>query len=353
MKPAVQKVINYGLGNLRLIFKYATEIGSVPVTGLESPFDDTFAKSIMKITSENENFPKKNSTVIIYTTPAAQGYVQMAALSSVMGYDKLIGANVAYFPGTKFFSEFPISIGKNIWNSFGFDRFTNMHKATGLPSGTILKNGGKTVIMDGKLKESVAEFCNSSNGKFGSVNQQSITGIGKLEKGKDLYIFAHSLGTALSMPFLYQSLASGNFGRIIVVTAGGYCSTNDVAAKQLQDMGLEIYNLQTLGDPITEWSHFESPGFAVLQVHLLFFPYVSLTQEATGNVWFGNRRGWVQKSSVDSAVKREGYADKINNVRQIYCTDVPQGDYKINVHYYKDISGKAPPIPWAVAWLVL
>ncbi|EHK22032.1 uncharacterized protein TRIVIDRAFT_71006 [Trichoderma virens Gv29-8] len=81
--------------------------------------------------------------------------------------------------------------------------------------------------------------------------------------------------------------------------------------------------------------------------------YVSLTQEATGNVWFGNRRGWVQKSSVDSAVKREGYADKINNVQQIYCTNVPEGDYKINVHYYKDISGKAPPIPWAVAWLVL
>ncbi|KAK2061765.1 hypothetical protein LY76DRAFT_590076 [Colletotrichum caudatum] len=81
--------------------------------------------------------------------------------------------------------------------------------------------------------------------------------------------------------------------------------------------------------------------------------YVSLTQVATGKVWFGNRRGWVEKASVDSAVKREGYADKINNVQQIYCTDVPEGDYKINVHYYKDISGKAPTIPWAVAWLVL
>ncbi|KXJ96479.1 hypothetical protein Micbo1qcDRAFT_199290 [Microdochium bolleyi] len=86
---------------------------------------------------------------------------------------------------------------------------------------------------------------------------------------------------------------------------------------------------------------------------LLCLVYLNLTETATGRGWFGNRQGWKSANdAADLAKRADQYADPYNNVQQIYCADVKQGDYMISVQYYKDKSMKAPTIPFGIAWLV-
>lgn len=91
-------------------------------------------------------------------------------------------------------------------------------------------------------------------------------------------------------------------------------------------------------------------GNAALQARF----YLTLTEVATGRVRFGNRCGWVAAADATDPVKRLALADTVNNVQQIFCTDVAPGKYTVAVQYFDDKSGRvpAPVVPYAVAWLV-
>lgn len=85
-------------------------------------------------------------------------------------------------------------------------------------------------------------------------------------------------------------------------------------------------------------------------IHLICLVYLTLTEVKTGNVRFGNREKWYDPKTA--ATKVEQCADFANNVQQIYCTRLEEGDYKIAIHFLKTRFDPASEVPFGVAWLV-
>ncbi|KAM0541338.1 hypothetical protein ACHAPJ_013286 [Fusarium lateritium] len=85
---------------------------------------------------------------------------------------------------------------------------------------------------------------------------------------------------------------------------------------------------------------------------LLCCLYFTLTQLSTRKVWFGNHEGWVDAADAADQTKRDQYTDFVNNVQQIYCTGLAEGNYQIEVHFHKAIVANANTVPFGLAWLI-
>ncbi|KAF5966210.1 putative subtilisin [Fusarium bulbicola] len=91
-------------------------------------------------------------------------------------------------------------------------------------------------------------------------------------------------------------------------------------------------------------------------VNLICLVALTLTENKTGKVLFGNSKTWISaeeyKAATKENTKMQALADCQNNVQQISCSGLAEGIYEITIDYHKNNLHHIIDIPYGVAWAV-